>query len=139
MLVEQLREDVKQALRDKNEVKKNILRVVIGEVETQESRTNKSFTDEEVEKVLRKMIASNQEVLSSKEDKTLTLENEILSSYLPKLLTQEEIKEHLETIQDDLKEGAEGQAIGKAMKYLKSNSLAVDGKDVSAVVQSLRG
>lgn len=139
MLKNKLKSDLIQAMRDKDETKKDILRVVIGDIESTESRENKEMSDEKIEKLIRKMVSSNEEVLRHKQDDSLVKQNEILDTYLPKMLSQGEIYSKLCDIVDDIKLADGGKAIGLAMKHLKQQNLNVDGKDVTTVVNKING
>jgi len=138
-LTNQIRDDVKTAMKSRDDVRRNILRVVLGDVETQESRTGKALEDEQVHKVIRKIIAGNEEALEARPDDKLVKENEVLNAYLPQLLSQDKILEALKPIEGDLKAMQGGQAIGRAIGFLKSEGLAADGKDVTAVVKGIQG
>jgi len=139
MLTTQIRDDVKTAMKAKDDVRRNILRVVLGDVETQEARTGKTLEDEQVHKVIRKLIESNKEALAARHDDKLVQENTVLEVYLPQLLSQDKILEALKPIENDLKAMQGGQAIGRAIGYLKKEGLAADGKDVTAVVKGIQG
>jgi uncharacterized protein YqeY len=67
-------------------------------------------------------------------------ENEILSGYLPKTLTVDQIINYLEPLHSQIKEYKNiGQATGLVMKTLKSAVLAVDSKDVIEAINKIRG
>lgn len=145
-LVEVMRDKVKVAMKSGNVAEKSILKLVLGECDTllnSAQQGGKALTDEQVSKVIRKIILSNNETLeyNMPEDKMLIIlkENEILESLLPKLLTQDQIREKISSIEADIKSAkSEGQAVGVAMKLLKQSNEAVDGNDVKAVVITLR-
>ena len=145
-LVEQIKTQMIAAMKGKRDVEKNILRLVMGEVQTLESRQNKSLTDENVYSIIRKLVQKNEETLElvqdDRKDKLLA-ENEVLNTLLPKTLSQEEIEAWFLNHNDPLFEmirdaRAEGQAIGIAMKALKADSQDVLGDDVKAVVVKIR-
>lgn len=136
-MVEKLRVDAKQALRDGDEVKKNILRLAIGEIETLQGRTGKDLTDEQCEKILRKLVADNEETLEVRPNPQLVLENEILQSFLPQQLTIDEIREKLVDCEGVADNPNFGQAIGTAINLLRGHGFSVDGKDVTTVVREI--
>lgn len=142
MLVK-LKSDLKDAMKSGDSVKKDILRVVISEVNSLEMTpqyANKSLPDEQVYKIINKLVQSNTETLKhSNPERTviLTRENEILNSYLPKQLSQTEIQEILVGLNDLKLAKNVGQATGLAMKYLKEQGCFVDGNDVKTVVSNL--
>ncbi len=137
MLEQLIREKVKTALFDKDEVSKNILRVALGEIDVLKGR-GQTVEDEQICKVLRKLIASNEETIKAK-TAILRKENEILNGFLPQLLTKEEIANHLVSVIDEIRTTkSDGLATGIAMAVFKKASLMVDGKDVSEVVKKIR-
>ena len=146
MLVETIKERIKQAMLTKNSPERDVLRVALGELQTAEAR-GQSIEDGPAEKILRKLVKSIGETLAAiagQESKAaergkLEQEREILESLLPKMLSAEEISASLVEVADAIQAaGTEGQAMGVAMKHLKSAGAIVDGKDVSAVIQSMR-
>ena len=142
-----LKDDIKQGMIDAMKagraVEKNILKLAMGEIQTIESRGAGEVSDDDVGKILRKIIKSNEESAAATEDAekkaTLVAEVEILSALLPKTLTPEEIQAALEAVEEQiLGAGNDGQATGMAMKHLKSSGANVEGKDVSAAVRAMR-
>ena len=140
-LVDTLKDRKIQAMRDKQEIEKNILSVVLGEVQ---KLSPDKVNDETVVNIIRKMVKSNEETLAfggSRVD-ILKKENEILASFLPQTWSVEEIEAfflngngpEFETIQGA---GNEGKAIGLAMKTLKAAKAPVLPEDVRAFVQKV--
>lgn len=144
MLTETIRARMKAAMKARRNVEKEILRVCLGEITTEEARSGDPMSDAAVEKILRKLLKSNLETLKSTEDEeqraAITEENAVLESLLPKQLTEDEIVTALAPVADAIK-GApgDGPATGIAMKHLKQSGAAVDGKTVSSAVKKLRG
>lgn len=137
MLEQLIRDKVKLALQEKDEITKNILRVVIGEIDTLNGR-GKQVDDEQIHKILRKLVLSNEETIAAM-TKTLVQENNILNEFLPKLLDKKEILNHLLAFIEQIKLAKnDGLAIGIAMGVFKKINLPVDGKDVSDVVTKIR-
>lgn len=62
-LQERIKSDLKTAMKEKNEAKKNTLRVVIGEFGRSDK---KELPDDEVVKILKKLVKSEKEVLERK-------------------------------------------------------------------------
>lgn len=146
-------EDIKQrivsAIKGKRNVEKNILRLVLADVEKICSTSNCGVTDEQVESIVRKMIQRNNETACFIDDKgseslqTLLAENAVLETLLPTTLTQDEIEAWFLNEDNSLFEQirdskSDGQATGLAIKALKSAKLAVLGSDVKAVVEKIR-
>jgi uncharacterized protein len=143
MLVDELKARIKQAMRDKNDTEKEVLRVVLGEIQTEEHRTGKDATDEEAMAYIRKLIKSNDETLKVAKDEvqraTLEKENDILKGFLPASLSPEQIAQALIPVMEAIKGAkSDGQATGVAMKELKKAGAVVDGKDVALAIKTMR-
>ena len=147
MLINELKDRIKKAMVNGNELEKDLLRVVVGDLETEIARRG-TLSDQETEKVLRKMVKSNREtyqVLQGHEEKVverkkLDQELAILEGFLPKSLSADEVETALSDVLDSVRDAAQdGVAIGLAMKHLKGVGAIVDGKVVSEVVKKLRG
>jgi len=154
MIQKEIKQKIIQAIKNGDLFTRNILRVVLGEMQTVEQR-NGSITEEKCQKIIYKMIEDNEEIMriivkNSEEpqkrgsvfyvtcQKALE-ENKILRLLVPQRLTKEQIKETLISYNCDLKSAKnDGQAIGVAIKVLKENNHLVDGKDVAEVVKELR-
>jgi uncharacterized protein YqeY len=128
----------------------SMLSLVLGEVDTIEGR-GKKVSNEEVEKIIRKIIVSNTETMNLMREKggitgsfDLPAENAFLNTLLPKTLTKEEIKHLLtnkmETNKMEMIKSAksDGQATGIAMKILKEGNHKVLGEDVAGAVKEMR-
>ena len=146
MLLDKLKDRIKQAMRDKNALEKDLLRVVVGDLETEIARRGE-LSDAEAEKVLRKMVKSNRETYqalqghANKADELAKLDQELalLESFLPKTLSADEVEAALAEVLGNIRDAAQdGVATGLAMKHLKGAGAVVDGKVVSEVVKKLR-
>ena len=142
MLVDTIKKRIMAAMKAKNDLEKEVLRVALGDIQTEEARGTE-ITDAYCEKVLKKLVKSNRETLANVTDaaQRATLEQEIviLESLLPKTLSPEEIAAQLAPVHEQIRAaGNDGQATGVAMKHLKGAGIAADGKDVAAAVKSLR-
>lgn len=144
MIKEELMQDLKSAMKEKDSVKKDtvtMLRAAILQVEKDKQITLEDDAILEiVAKEVKKRKESRQEYISA--DRTdivekLDKEIEILSKYLPKQLTVSEIEELVKiAIQE---EGATSpKDMGKVMKNIKPKVAAkADGKVVSEIVKKL--
>jgi uncharacterized protein YqeY len=144
-----LQAKLREAMKAKDDLARDLLRVVLGEVSTRRARTGREPGDEEVHGIARKLIAGNDETRKELERRgqtaheaygRLARENAYLETLLPKALDPAAIRRELEGIAADLK-GArnDGQATGLALKHLKGKGLPVQGEDVAAAVRELRG
>lgn len=140
-----LRTKIVEAIKNRNEVAKGIYRVLLGEIQTQELRVNKDLSEEQIHKIIRKIMENNEEMkrLTKKESpifEKVTEENEYLKVLLPNYLTKEEVTVELQEKLDEIKLAKhDGQATGIAMKFLKENKKLVLGEVVSAAVKEMRG
>jgi uncharacterized protein YqeY len=143
MLLDEIKARMFKAMKSGATVEKEILRVAVGEITTEAARPGRQGSDDEAAAILRKLIKSNDETLSSATDdaqrSTLAQENEVLASFLPKNLTLEQILAALAPVVAQIKSaGSDGQATGIAMKQLKLGQAVVTGKDVAIAVKQLR-
>lgn len=143
-LTEVIRSQLKVAIKEQNELKKGILRVVLGDLSTSESRSGKKISDEDVKRIIRKIIEGNTETLKflstdHLSHAKLTEENHILNSLLPKSLSRQGIRQALLQLEADIKAARnDGMATGLAIKFFRQNLVEVEGTDVSAVVKDMR-
>lgn len=143
MLLDTLKARITQAVKEKDEIARDVLRLAFGEVQTSEARNERPLKDEEVAAILKKLVKSNDETLAlageGERAATLRRENEILSSLLPKALSPEQIVEALQAQVEAIRAAkADGQAMGVAMKHLKSQGATVEAADVTAAVKRIR-
>ena len=142
-LLQEIKQQVLEAMKAKDTLAKDVLRVVQGDIELAETRSGKALSDDEAQKIVRKLIKSNQETLAVNPDaqtaEKLNKEIAILEALLPRTLSVDEIIAALDSVKDGIQAaGNDGQATGVAMKHLKPQGLAVDGKDVSEAVRQIR-
>jgi uncharacterized protein YqeY len=143
MLREELAKKLKEAMKAQNILAKDVLRVILGEADTEEGR-GKPATDESIQRIVRKMADSNRETRALCKQGTaaadkLDEEYAYLDLLLPKSLGIEDIKKALDSVVADLKLAkSDGQATGLAMKTLKELKLTVLGNDVALAVKQLR-
>ena len=142
MLVDDLKKRITQAMKDRDEVAKDVLRVALGEIQTQEHRANAPMSDEDAVAVVRKLVKSNEETLASSTGERAAIlkrENEILAALLPKRMTVDEIAGALASQRDAIRAAkSDGQATGVAMKHLKATGASFDGGDVAEAVKRVR-
>ena len=139
-----LKQRIFQAMKDKNILEKELLRVLLGDLELAETRTGQDLSEKEEQQIVRRMVKSNREtaalVTDGDETRKLEAEHAILEGLLPQTLSVDEIVAALEPVAETIQgAGNAGQATGIAMKHLKPQGLEVDGKDVAQAVQQLRG
>lgn len=104
MLLEKLKKDRQAAAKD-NKVKRSILTTLLGEVENISKRNGDGIDDTLISNVAKKFVSSNEETLAIKESDVLVEENKILSEFILKQMTADQIravieKEGLSTMKD---------------------------------------
>ena len=127
MIQNQIKADLKQAMLQKNEDVKNILRVVIGEF----NREGKEVSDEKAIAIIKKMAqnAKDQENID---------EQVILEGYLPTQMDELELKRVLMNHIMNMDETPTIRDMGKVMGWLKSTHAGTyDGKLASTIVKQL--
>lgn len=184
-LTQQIKADLLQSRKEKNELKSNILRVLLGEIELESCKTGVELPDDRVHSIIRKIVESNKQtyelqcksfnipiVLVNPDQSSieklrdmlfksggttdlvwgpdlefevvnpLLAENAILLSYLPTLLTHEEILSlitpELQTEILSVDEKSLGKFTGKILKIIKEKGLTSNGNDVGNVIKTIR-
>ncbi|MCX5696889.1 MAG: GatB/YqeY domain-containing protein [Candidatus Omnitrophica bacterium] len=144
MLEEKILQDYKEAMKNRDELKKSVLNFLRADMlNVAIARKKNKLDDEETIAVIRKQIKARQDSieqftkgarqdLADKEQK----EMEILKSYLPKELPMEEIKKIIDDAVGAL--GAQGlKDMGKVMKEVTQKIAGrADGKIVSELVKA---
>jgi uncharacterized protein YqeY len=143
MFVDTLKAAIAQAVKDKDPVARDVLRLAFGEIQTAEARAGKPPTEEEATALVKKLVKSNEETLAmtSDHDRADTLRRElvVLSALLPKTLTVPQLVDALAGQREALRAAKnDGAATGLAMKHLKGTGAVFDGKDVGEAVKALR-
>lgn len=132
------------AMKAKNTVEKEILRVSLGEIDTAISRSpDETISDAEVQAILKKLIKSNREAHDATPDEAtrakLIEENHILERFLPQTLSVEQIVSALSEVAEQIKAAPnQGPAMGIAMKVLKATGAEVNAPDVTQAIAQIR-
>lgn len=147
-LIFKIREDLKLSIKNNEEIKKNILRIVISLL--QKDFDVDHISDDKVINVIKKTIKNNEDdtlikALKNKGDiksiEKLNLENNILKSYLPRSLTLDELKQFIEDndlIENIINESNNGKCIGLIMGLIKKNNILVETNVVKELIQLLK-
>ena len=128
-LREKISADYMTAFKEKNVVAKNLLSVVKGEIQTIEKNIGSELSDEDVIKILQKSAKSLKEMVSSGSESAQS-ELEIIESYLPKQMSQEEITQKVSEL---INSGVTN--MGSIMKEF--SQLPADKKLVSEIFREL--
>ena len=143
-LKEQLGEDLKSAMKEKDTIRKNVVQLIRAGVKQIEVDKRVALDDEGVMDVIAKQLKQRRDSLpeyekSGREDLIAQLkrEMEILMGYLPKQLSREELEEIVK--EAVLATGAKTiKDIGKVMSYVMPKTKGVaDGKEINAIVRSM--
>jgi uncharacterized protein YqeY len=139
-LKETIRKHITEATKLRAETQKNVLKVVLGEIDTLESRQGKAFTDEDCCRVIKKTLQGVEEMLTYKPgDAKFEEEKAILQALLPQEMSIHDLKVSLTAKAEEIRAAkSEGQATGIAMKFFKENKIIVDGNLVKKVVAEIR-
>lgn len=127
----QIKKDLSAAIKEKNENKKNTLRVVLGEFGRLDK---KELSDDEVIKILKKLIKSEREVLEQKGEAADSAFIEIIEHYLPKMATETEIMAWIQQNIDFSQFKNKMQAMGLIMKHFGPRA---DGNSVKEILQKM--
>lgn len=141
MLIDELKKEKMYALKDKDEAKKGILGVVIGKymlLQTDEKyKAQGGPNDNDLIKIISKTIKELEEekegyvkVGNAEKENDISHQIEVISKYLPKMLSDDEIK--------NIILGLDDKSIPNVMKYFKINyNGSVDMGKVSTILKSL--
>ena len=146
MLKEKLMEDLKEAMRSKNEIKKNTVQMVRAAILQIEKDKGIQVEDDRILEIIAKEVKSKKDALKDFEkaerqdliDQT-NQEIEVLQQYLPKQLSKEEIKVELEKIIAEI--GATTMKdMGAIMKEAKAKmGASADGKTINEIAKEIMG
>ncbi len=128
-LQDRMKKDLAAAMKAKDEEKKGILRVIIGEFGRQ---AQKELPDEEVIKIVKKLVKSEKEVLAQSGGGETDRFIEVAESYLPRMTTEEEIAEWIKGNIDFAQFKNKMQAMGPIMAHFGASA---DGNMVKKVLQ----
>ncbi len=131
-VIDRLRKDLKEAMKDKNEVKKRVLRMLMSAVKNFEVSSGKAVSDEEFDAIVKKQIKEREEAMQDykrggrddlyEEEK---MERDILKEFAKPELSDEEIEKVVDEKAHELgvKSKKEfGKLMGAVMKSLKGKA-----------------
>ena len=144
MLKEKLLEDMKVSMREKNTLRKNVIQMVRAAVLQVEKDKQVELTDEQIIEVIAKEAKKRKDSVEDykkggREDLVKQIEEEIaiLSEYLPKQLSEEEIEKIVKEIIEETASQTM-KDMGKVMKGAKEKiGAAADGKTINEIVKKL--
>ncbi len=144
MLKEQLLEDLKNAMKEKDEIRKNAVQMVRAAILQVEKDNGISLQDDKIIEIIAKEVKKRKDSIEDykkgeRQDLVSQIETEIeiLSKYLPKQLSKEEIKKIVEEVIKEV-EATSIKDMGKVMKVAKEKiGASADGKSINEVVKEL--
>jgi uncharacterized protein YqeY len=133
MLKEKINADFITAMKNKEQVKKNLLSVIRGEIQTMEKNMggNTVILDNDITNILNKIAKSLRESIKTSPTDELNEELTIVESYLPKQMTQEEITIIVRQLIEE-----KDLNIAEVMRHF--GNLPADRKEVSSIYHSLK-
>ena len=141
MLKEKLLNDMKEAMKNKDTIRKNTIQLVRAAILNKEKDEQKELSDTEIEQIISKEIKKRNDTIGmllehdrETEIGDIQKEQDVLAEYLPKPLTPEEL-DHIVT--RVLAEGAFGpKQMGAAIKAIKEEvGTRAEGKAISELVK----
>ena len=144
MLKEKLMDDLKESMREKDVIRKNVIQMVRAAILQIEKDKGIEVDDNKILEIIAKEVKTRNDALADfekggREDlvEQAKREIEILSEYLPKQLTKEELKEKVSKIIEEI--GATSiKDMGNVMKEAKAQiGTAADGRSINEAVKEL--
>ena len=144
MLKEKLLEDLKESMKEKNVIRKNVVQMVRAAILRIEKDKKIEVRDSQIVEIIAKEAKKRKDALedyqkSGREDliEQMNQEIKILNEYLPKQLTEEELTQKMQEIITEL--GATSiKDIGAVMKKAKETiGAAANGKAINEVAKKI--
>lgn len=144
MLKEKLLEDLKVSMKEKDEIRKNTVQMIRAAILQVEKDKGIQLDDNQITDIIAKEMKKRKDSLSDYEKSgrddlidAVKKEMEIISEYLPKQLSKEELTEIIKKVIEEV--GAvDIKDIGKVMKAAKEKvGASADGKSINEVVKEL--
>jgi len=126
-----MKKDLSAAIKAKDEKKKDALRVILGEFGRLDK---KEVSDDEIIKILKKLMKSEREVLEQKGEAADSEFIKVIENYLPKMATEEEITAWINENIDFSQFKNKMQTMGLVMKHFGATA---DGNIVKKIIQNM--
>lgn len=144
MLKEKLMSDLKEAMKEKQILKKNVVQMIRAAILQVEKDKQIELDDNQILEIIAKESKKRKDSLSDYEKSGrqdlidgVNQEIEIIAEYLPKQLSKEEITEIVKEVIKDT-EATSIKDMGKVMKAAKEKmGASADGKTINEVVKEL--
>lgn len=144
MLKEKLLEDLKECMKEKKTIRKNVIQLVRASILQVEKDKQIEVTDEQIIEIIAKETKKRKDSISDYEKggrqdlvEQIQEEIKILEEYLPKQLTKEELTQKIKLIIENV--GATSiKDMGKVMKLAKEEiGAASDGRTINEIVKQM--
>ena len=142
-----LEDDLKQAMRSRDTVRRDVIRYLRSEIRNQEIRVQEDLDDDGVVQVLSRQAQQRRDSIEafSEADRTDLVEKEeselaIILEYMPQQMTSDEIASLVQQVVAEV--GASGPGdMGKVMSHIMPHVRGrAEGREVSSIVmETLRG
>lgn len=140
MLIDTLKAEKIKAFKEKDTVKKDIIGILVSKYQLQEVEAranNKEIGDKELLAIIQKTLKElsdekegYQKVNNLDKVEIISKQEEIISSYLPKQLSEQEIRDIISNLED--------KSVPSVMKHFKTNYVGqVDMSLVNSILRSL--
>lgn len=143
-MIQQLRADLKTAMKEKNKIAKDAISFTIGKAsDYAKSDGNRDVEDKDVLRAIKSEIKQTEDALSQMKDnlspegiEELKTRIEVLTKYMPEQLSPEAVQEAIEATFTELGLEKSMKSMGTAMKQLQETiGDQVDGKTLSTMVR----
>ena len=143
MLKEKLLQDLKETMKEKNVIRKNVVQMVRAAILQVEKDKQIEVTDEQIVEIIAKEAKKRKDSIpdyekSGRQDLLDQIKQEIaiLEEYLPEQLSEQEIEEKVKAIITNL-EASSMKDMGKVMKTAKEElGASADGKTINEIQKS---
>ncbi len=144
MLKEKLLQDLKETMKEKNVIRKNVVQMVRAAILQVEKDKQIEVTDEQIVEIIAKEAKKRKDSIpdyekSGRQDLLDQIKQEIaiLEEYLPEQLSEQEIEEKVKAIITNL-EASSMKDMGKVMKTAKEElGASADGKTINEIAKKL--
>ena len=130
-LQKQIKKDLSAAIKARDAQRKDTLRVILGEFARLDK---KELSDDDVLKILKKLLKSEKEVLEQKGQGTESAFMGIVETYLPQMASEAESHEWIKHNIDFAQFKNKMQAMGSIMKHFGATA---DGNSVKKILQQM--
>ena len=126
MIIQKLKEDIKSATKNRDQLRSDILKLILAECQTRNEESDKFIIG-----YIKKVMANNDETIKFKNgDQKLAQENNILNSYVPPKVSSTELSSLINNMLSNGKIKKEKQSIGVITKVCKDLGFEVDSQEI---------